>query len=119
MKSILELKLVNERGVVFAGSEVASLLAAVDEHGSINHAAKVVGVSYVTACGLLHLLEKNLPFNLLTRKSGGKGGGGAFLTPEGRVFLKSFGRYQLRMQYAAELELAKFSRDLNRDRSSG
>jgi molybdate transport system regulatory protein len=112
MKAMIEVNLMNERGEAFAGPEVATLLAAVDEHGSINHAAKVVGMSYMKATGLLRLLEENLPYLVLTRKSGGKGGGGAVLTPEGRDFLKSFERFQNRLQKTADSELIKLKRDL-------
>jgi molybdate transport system regulatory protein len=66
------------------------LLEAIDMHGSINRAAKEVGLSYRKAWGHIQAMEKRLGIALVVRQTGGKNGGGATLTPEAREFLAKF-----------------------------
>lgn len=66
------------------------LLAAIDSHGSINQAAKEVGISYRKAWGHIQAMEKRLGISLVVRQAGGRNGGGAALTPEAREFLRKF-----------------------------
>lgn len=66
------------------------LLEAIDTHGSINQAAKEVGISYRKAWGHIQAMEKRLGITLVTRQTGGRNGGGAVLTDDARVFLKKF-----------------------------
>ena len=66
------------------------LLEAIDSHGSINQAAKEVGLSYRKALGHIQAMEKRLGISLVVRQAGGKNGGGAALTPDARMFLKKF-----------------------------
>jgi molybdate transport system regulatory protein len=66
------------------------LLEAIDTHGSINQAAKEVGISYRKAWGHIQAMEKRLGISLVVRQTGGKNGGGAMLTPEARDFLRKF-----------------------------
>jgi molybdate transport system regulatory protein len=66
------------------------LLEAIDTHGSINQAAKEVGISYRKAWGHIQAMEKRLGISLVVRQTGGRNGGGAVLTPEAREFLRKF-----------------------------
>ncbi|MEK6743183.1 MAG: LysR family transcriptional regulator [Nitrospirota bacterium] len=66
------------------------LLDAIDSHGSINQAAKEVGVSYRKALSHIQAMEQRLGIALVVRHAGGRNGGGATLTPEAREFLKKF-----------------------------
>jgi molybdate transport system regulatory protein len=66
------------------------LLEAIETHGSINQAAKEVGVSYRKALSHIQVMEKRLGISLVVRQTGGRHGGGASLTPEAREFLKKF-----------------------------
>jgi len=66
------------------------LLEAIDTHGSINQAAKEVGISYRKAWGHIQTIEKRLGVLLVVRQTGGKNGGGATLTPEARELLDKF-----------------------------
>jgi molybdate transport system regulatory protein len=66
------------------------LLEAIDSHGSINQAAKEVGVSYRKALSHIQVMEQRLGISLVVRQAGGRNGGGATLTPEARMFLKKF-----------------------------
>ena len=66
------------------------LLEAIDTHGSINQAAKEVGVSYRKALSHIQAMEQRLGISLVVRQAGGRHGGGATLTPEAREFIKKF-----------------------------
>ncbi len=107
--------LTDDEGTPFAGIGVIRLLRAIDEHGSINHAAKVYGLSYVKAWNMMNRLEKNIGKVVLKRTSGGQHGGGAELTPFGKRFLKSFEAYQDRMSRAAETGRKRFLHELNKE----
>ena len=66
------------------------LLEAIDSHGSINQAAKEVGISYRKAWSHIKAMEKRLGIALVERHAGGRNGGGAALTGEARHFLGRF-----------------------------
>ena len=66
------------------------LLEAVERNGSISAAARDLGISYRKAWSQLEEMEKQLPFALLEKKIGGKGGGMAKLTPETKELLTRF-----------------------------
>jgi molybdate transport system regulatory protein len=66
------------------------LLHAIDEHGSINRAAKEVGVTFRRAWSHIKAMEERLGIKLVERTIGGRNGGGAVITAEARVFLKRF-----------------------------
>ena len=76
---------------------ILDLLQAVAEYGSINKAAKAVGLSYKGAWERIETIN-NLSANpLVSRQTGGSGGGGTILTEEGVSFLDkaSLFRYEL------------------------
>jgi formylmethanofuran dehydrogenase subunit E len=66
------------------------LLEAIDRHGSINQAARMVNVSYKKAWSHIKAMEKRLGIKLVECRTGGKSGGGACLTREAREFLKRY-----------------------------
>ncbi|WP_240910038.1 TOBE domain-containing protein [Desulfopila sp. IMCC35008] len=67
---------------------VISMLEAIATNGSINQAAKVVGISYKAAWERVEAINNLSPKPLVVRKTGGSGGGGTVLTDNGRLFLK-------------------------------
>ena len=74
----------------FLGSDRIALLEKIDELGSINSAAKAVGISYKTAWHLVNLVNNLAEKPLVDRVTGGKGGGGTFLTKEGKKVIEQF-----------------------------
>ena len=56
------------------------LLEAIDTHGSINQAAKEIGISYRKAWSHIKTMEERLGISLVKRRAGGRNGGGAALT---------------------------------------
>ncbi len=68
----------------------AALLRYIAETGSLTQAAKIIGMSYRNAWDRLKMMEEKLRRRLVMTKVGGKTGGGATLTEEGRELLKEF-----------------------------
>ncbi|WP_035245030.1 TOBE domain-containing protein [Desulfogranum mediterraneum] len=66
---------------------IISLLEAIGASGSINQAAKSVGLSYKAAWERLETINNLSPSPLISRQTGGSGGGGTLLTRDGRDFL--------------------------------
>ncbi len=66
------------------------LLEAIDAHGSINQAAKEVGISFRKAWSHIKTMEDRLGISLVMRRVGGRDGGGAELTKDARKFLRRF-----------------------------
>jgi molybdate transport system regulatory protein len=61
------------------GKGVASLLEGIRRHGSINQAAKDMGMSYSKAWRIINECEEGFGFNLVARD----GARGSLLTPDG------------------------------------
>ncbi|MHC4267781.1 MAG: winged helix-turn-helix domain-containing protein [Planctomycetota bacterium] len=80
------------------------LLEAVDRLGSLNAAAKELGMSYRAAWGKIKTTEKALGLKLLDVTTGGKGGGGAKLTNEARKLVSSYNNYVKKMSKIVEKE---------------
>ena len=75
-----------DRGAPLMGAGRAELLRAVERGGSINAAAKELGMDYRKAWGLIDSMEKRLKFKLVIRRRGGSGRGTS-LTDECRKLL--------------------------------
>ncbi|MDL2236973.1 LysR family transcriptional regulator [Christensenellaceae bacterium OttesenSCG-928-K19] len=74
----------------FFGPGVADLLKLADEKGSLHMAAQQMHMAYSKAWRIVKEAEDALGFSLLHMQTGGKNGGGASLTAEGREFLMRF-----------------------------
>ncbi len=81
-----------QQGIVEA--QRLQLLHAIDQCGSINAAAKAVGISYKTAWDWVDTINNLSPQPLVLRSTGGKQGGGTRLTEHGRQMLHSLDRLQ-------------------------
>jgi len=77
-------------GEVVAGDGKIDLLERIEETGSIQKAAGEIGMSYRHAWGFLKKMEKRGGIKLVITQIGGREGGGARLTPQGRDFLKRY-----------------------------
>ncbi|NTW50862.1 MAG: TOBE domain-containing protein [Chlorobiales bacterium] len=75
---------------IFLGGDRIALLEKIDTHGSINQAAKEVGISYKTAWYLVNMMNNLAEKPLVERITGGKGGGGTTLTAEGKRVIAQF-----------------------------
>jgi molybdate transport system regulatory protein len=70
------------------------LLSAVDELGSLSAAAERNRIAYRVAWGKIKEIEARLGYALLEGHSGGAGGGGTQLTPQGRELVARYNRFR-------------------------
>jgi len=78
---------IENKGEVVLGGGKTALLLAVDRFGSIQRAADEFGMSYRHAWGAIRRIENRAGFKIVDTRLGGKEGGGARLTPKGKVFV--------------------------------
>lgn len=71
-------------------SRMIGLLTAIDQSGSINQAAKQVGLSYKGAWQIIERANNGSPKTLVSTATGGSKGGGTCLTEAGRSLLALF-----------------------------
>ena len=84
------------------GPGVAQLLHAVQELHSLRAAALSMDMAYSKAWTIIKNSEKALGFSLLDSTTGGKGGGGAALTPEGARLRRAYDTICSRLHDAAD-----------------
>jgi molybdate transport system regulatory protein len=89
----------------------AALLEAIGKFGSISAAARTVGLSYKAAWDAVQALNNLFDRPLILAAPGGRAGGAAQLTEEGRTALLAFQRLQAEMDAA----LARLDQDLATD----
>lgn len=77
-------------GRSLVGRDRIELLEAVDAHGSISKAARVMGMSYKAAWDALNVVNNLLPHPAIQAQVGGRQGGGARVTEEGYALIAGF-----------------------------
>lgn len=95
-------------GRTFLGMGRAELLEKIKEYGSISKAARVMNISYKKAWDLVESMNRQAKSPLVITKVGGKGGGGAQLTPEGEEILRQFKKLYSRFKNFLEKEIKNF-----------
>ncbi len=75
------------------GPGVATLLERVQTCSSLRAAAMSMGMAYSKAWTIVKNAEKKLGFVLLFSTTGGRKGGGAVLTPQGKRLLEDYRAY--------------------------
>jgi len=86
----------------FFGPGRVELLERIDQTGSINQAAKQMGMSYKKAWEMITMLNTQGKKPLVILRVGGESGGGSMITNEARELI--FFHRQLRKRFAAFLE---------------
>ena len=94
-------------GRFLVGRERIKLLEAVAECGSITKAAKMAGFSYKTAWEAVDAINNLLPSPAFITKSGGRAGGGAEVTEQGRRLIATFHRLEGRLSEISTLIAAE------------
>lgn len=77
-------------GNILLGEGRVALLRAIEETGSLSKAAKSLKMSYKKAWSLIDALNSRSQKPVITTSIGGKGGGGAQLTPYGKALVGAF-----------------------------
>lgn len=91
------------------GPGIAALLVRVRELHSLRSAARSMNMAYSKAWKILRQCEAALGYRLLSSTTGGKGGGGAVLTPEAERLLEAYQRYcQAMEEYSQVLSRSLF-----------
>lgn len=85
------------------GRERIALLEAVDSHGSITKAAQTVGLSYKAAWDAVNAVNNLLPRPAVTAQTGGRHGGGAVVTADGKALIAAFHLLEERLARVAAL----------------
>lgn len=95
------------------GADRIALLAKIEETGSITAAARAVGMSYKGAWDAIDAMNNLAEEPLVTRVTGGKGGGGTRLTPRGQRLIEAFNALEdVHRRFLAQFEtLAEASAD--------
>jgi len=89
----------------FLGIGRMELLEHIQRTGSINQAAKAMGMSYKRAWELVHSMNSQAEAPLVSTQTGGEHGGGAQVTAEGEKYLRLYKGLQERFaQFLAEEE---------------
>lgn len=86
----VKMSLSGEEGQVFFGPGVLELLRGVRETGSIQRAAKGMGLSYVKALKILRQTDEGFGRAFLSRRKGGNERGRSELTEFGARFLERY-----------------------------
>ncbi len=76
--------------IAFLGEERIALLEQIGERGSITQAAKALKISYKAAWDAVDAINNLAPAPVVATATGGRGGGGARLTEEGRRLISAY-----------------------------
>ncbi|CAG1020723.1 Molybdenum-pterin-binding protein MopA [Patescibacteria group bacterium] len=71
-------------------NRIIQLLKAIQQTGSLNQAAKQLGLSYKGAWQILERANQNAPQTLISTATGGNKGGGSYLTEAGLALVQLF-----------------------------
>ncbi len=99
------------KGEVVLSNGKFGILKKIDQLGSIQKAAEEFGMSYRHAWGMIQKIEKRTGFKFVETRVGGKEGGSAKLTPEGRRFLNQYSAFRKGLDETIE---KKFQRAFKR-----
>ena len=94
MKAVTRIIFLDDNGEKFFGEGPARLLRGVEKHGSLRAAALSMNMAYTKALKLIRNAENALGFELICRSSGGKDGGGSYLTEKGKEWLQRYEAYR-------------------------
>ena len=81
---------IEANGNVLLGEGRIKLLKAIDANGSLSKAAKSMNMSYKKAWNLVDSINKSAKEPVVSKTTGGKGGGGAVLTNHGKKLIEVF-----------------------------
>jgi molybdate transport system regulatory protein len=97
------------------GPGKVALLEQIERSGSISGAARDLGMSYRRGWMLLESLNESFREPVTTATKGGKGGGGAILTPLGRELIRTYRAFEDNVQQQAArhfMPLARHARKI-------
>jgi len=90
---------------IVLGPGKIEILRRLEEGHSISSAARALGMTYKRAWALIDTLNRGFGRPVIETTSGGKGGGGAHLTPLGQELVARYGALEHKLGSAAQPEL--------------
>lgn len=96
---------IEKNGKPFLGQGRIILLENIAAEGSINKAAKKLGMSYKRAWQLINAINAVADVPIVERSIGGAGGGGTVLTEKGKKIIHEFHRIDALCKDVLEKEL--------------
>ena len=75
---------------VFLGEGRVKLLKSLNRTQSLTKSAKELNISYKKAWNLIDSVNKNAPFSVVNKSTGGSGGGGSTVTEYGKKLIDAF-----------------------------
>lgn len=100
LRPVLTIRLFSEEKCF--GPGIAELLERVEEHRSLRAAAASMDMAYSKAWTIVRRCEENLGMKLLDYTTGGKNGGGACVTADGKILLSRYRNYCARLRQEAD-----------------
>ncbi len=91
------------------GPGKVDLLEAIAETGSISAAARTMGMSYRRAWLLVDTMNRCFHGDLVTKATGGRGGGGTKVTPMGMDVLRRYRDMEAKAEASVRDEVAAFA----------
>ena len=95
------------------GPGIAELIEGIEELKSLRASAQRMGMAYSKAWRIVHECEEKLGFKLLTLSTGGKNGGGAEVTEEGKKLLTRYREMEKALNETAEIMLKSWEKEDN------
>jgi molybdate transport system regulatory protein len=99
-------------GKTIINDQRLALLMAINEYGSIRKAAEVLKISYRKAMYDLKETHKILGSPLIEKQSGGKNGGYAILTEDGKILVEAYKVFCVQFQEAVNDIIKNFKKTL-------
>lgn len=106
MRAQIQVRLVNQKP--FFGPGTVTLLRQIDRMESVRDACEKAGISYSKGWTILRAAEEALGYRIVERQSGGKNGGMAYVTENGKKLLKLFEAYEKEMKQMADEKFKQF-----------
>lgn len=97
----LKLTLLSDSTPYF-GPGVRDLFRLIDEKKSVKEAASAMNLSYSKAWKMIKSVEQGTGREVVSRTHGGKDGGNAFLTEDGKKILKEYEEFEERAKKETE-----------------
>lgn len=101
------------------GPGKAELISHIDATGSISAAAREMGMSYRRAWLLVEAINASFVEPVVITATGGKRGGGAFVTEYGRQLVMQFHAMEEKSSAAISDDLARFTQQVRQSASKG
>lgn len=104
MKVGFKLWLENSRGEPVFGRGKLRILETIEKHKSMNKASQELGMSYMHLMEKVKHMESRLGLKLVRANRGGRGGGGAELTPKAKDLIKKYEKFSGKATKSIESE---------------